>query len=167
VKEARAWCRPLCWPRRWLIRLNARRRGAANGRLSPYGIVDERSRRGLEGKAQAAPTSTLHLAKLVDEFAASEPYTLTAEPGEGVVAYRLHIRREAPAEISTVVGSALDSVAYELALRSKGELTEREEQKTSSSWRPRSIEYDRFFGIGVYPKNHDDRAWCAGASQAG
>ena len=79
-------------------------------------------------KLRRANTHLETLAKLVDDFAATEPYTLDPEPGEGVVAYRLHIRREAPAEISTVVGdvlhnlrSALDSVAYELAVQAKGE----------------------------------------------
>jgi hypothetical protein len=113
-------------------------------------------------KLRRANTHLETLAQLVDEFAATEPYTLTAEPGEGVVAYRLHTR-EAPAEISTVVGdilhnlrSALDSVAYALALHSRGELTEREEQVTAFPWSPSSSRYDRFFGLGVSVENPDD-----------
>ena len=117
-------------------------------------------------KLRRANTHLETLTKLVDDFAASEPYTLDREPGDGPneVAYRLHIRREAPAEISTVVGdvlhnlrSALDSVAYELAVHSKGEpLTEREAQVTAFPWSPSSSEYDRSFGIGVEVKNPDD-----------
>jgi hypothetical protein len=116
-------------------------------------------------KLRRANTHLETLAKLVDEFAASEPYTLDREPGDrpNELAYRLHIRHETPAEISTVIGdvlhnlrSALDSVAYELAVRSKGEpLTGREEQVTAFPWRPSSSEYDRFFGIGVDAKNPD------------
>jgi hypothetical protein len=116
-------------------------------------------------KLGRANTHRETLANLVDEFEESEPYTLTPEPGDkpDEVAYRLRILREAPAEISTVVGdvlhnlrSALDSVAYGLAVHSKGELTEREEQVTGFPWRPNSAEYDRFFGIGVDPKKNPD-----------
>jgi hypothetical protein len=105
------------------------------------------------------------LATLVDEFEASQPYSLTPEPGErpNEVAYRLSIRREAPAEISTVIGdvlhnlrSALDSLAYGLAVQSKGELTEEEEAVISFPWKRSPMEYDRFFGIGVSTKNRDD-----------
>jgi hypothetical protein len=82
-------------------------------------------------KIRRAHTHRKTLEKLVDEFEASQPYTLTPEPGErpNEVAYRLSIRQEAPAEISTVVGdvlhnlrSALDSLAYELAIQCKGGL---------------------------------------------
>jgi hypothetical protein len=74
------------------------------------------------------------LAKLVDEFEASEPYTLTREPGDkpDEVAYRLRILRETPAEISTVIGdvlhnlrSALDSVAYEFGSPVEGRTLDR------------------------------------------
>ena len=87
-------------------------------------------------KLRRASTHRETLARLVAEFQASKPYTLNPEPAEkpDEVAYRLIIRREAPAEISTVVGdvlhnlrSALDSLAYELAVQSKGAaLTKRE-----------------------------------------
>jgi hypothetical protein len=71
--------------------------------------------------------------------------------------------QQTPPEISTVVGdvlhnlrSALDSVAYELAVQSKGELTAREEQVTFFPWCRSPGEYDRFFGIGVDPGKSDE-----------
>ena len=85
---------------------------------------------------------------------------MTSEPSErpNEVAYRLHIRREAPAEISTVVGdvlhnlrSALDSLAYELAVRSKGQaLTKEEERLTSFPWCQHSSEYDGLMRVSLY-----------------
>jgi hypothetical protein len=92
------------------------------------------------------------LEKLVDEFEASEPYTLTPD-------YGLSVRREAPAEISTVIGdvlhnlrSALDSLAHQLAVWSKGQtLTEDEELRTSFPWCKYSSEYDRLMRrVGLY-----------------
>src|SRR4051794_8591179 len=67
------------------------------------------------------------LVSLVAEFKKSEPYTLTPEetddPDE--VAWRFRIVREAPADLSTVIGdllhnlrSALDSLAFALAEQS-------------------------------------------------
>jgi hypothetical protein len=98
------------------------------------------------------------LARLADEFQASEPYTLNPEPGDkpNEIAYRLRIRREAPAHISTVVGdvlhnlrSALDSLAYELAVQSKGAaLTKRESKSDLFPCLLSRITYERFFGAG-------------------
>lgn len=116
-------------------------------------------------KLHRANTHLGTLNKLVDEFEASEPYSLSPEPGDkpDEVAYRLRIMQQTPAEISTVVGdvlhnlrSALDSVAYELAVQSKGELTEREEQVTFFPWCRSPGEYDRFFGMGVDPGKCDE-----------
>jgi hypothetical protein len=102
------------------------------------------------------------LQKLVDEFEASEPYTLTPEPGErpNEMAYRVSIRREAPTEISTVVGdvlhnlrSALDSLAHQLAVWSKGQdLTKKEEQehRPSFPWCQHSSEYDGLMHGSLY-----------------
>jgi hypothetical protein len=96
------------------------------------------------------------LAALVAEFRAGEPYTLkpeqTNEPD--VVAYRLRILREAPADISTVVGdvlhnlrSALDSLAHTLAEQSKGsELTSAETSATEFPICEMPDDYSRFFG---------------------
>jgi hypothetical protein len=109
-------------------------------------------------KLRRAHTHRKTLEKLIDEFEASQPYTLTPEPGErpNEVAYRLSIRREAPAEISTVVGdvlhnlrSALDSLAHELAVQSKGQaLTEEEEFRTSFPWCKHPSQYDRLMRRG-------------------
>ena len=109
-------------------------------------------------KLRRAGTHRETLARLVDEFQASEPYTLDHEPGDkpDEVAYRLHIRREAPAEISTVVGdvlhnlrSALDSLAYELAVQSKGAaLTNRESEVTSFPWVPSRRAYEAILRRG-------------------
>jgi hypothetical protein len=117
-------------------------------------------------KLRRANTHRETLAKLVDEFGASEPYTLDPEPGDrpDEVAYRLRIRREAPAGISTVVGdvlhnlrSALDSLAYELAVQSKGAaLTKRESAVTGFPWVASPREYEGFFGLGVAPRDCDD-----------
>jgi hypothetical protein len=100
------------------------------------------------------------LSRLVDEFESSQPYTLTPEPSDkpNEVAYRLRIRREAPAEISTVVGdvlhnlrSALDSLAYELAVRSKGgALTKEEERRTYFPYCQHSSEYDGLMRVSLY-----------------
>jgi hypothetical protein len=113
-------------------------------------------------KLRRAHTHRKTLEKLVDEFEASQPYTLTPEPGErpNEVAYRLSIRREAPAEISTVVGdvlhnlrSALDSLAHELAVWSKGQaLTEEEEFqfRTSFPWCKHPSDYDGLMRGSLY-----------------
>ena len=112
-------------------------------------------------KLRRASTHRGTLRGLADEFQASEPYTLNPEPGErpNEVAYRLRIRREAPAEISTVVGdvlhnlrSALDSLAYELAVQSKGAaLTRRESEVTYFPCFPSFRAYEGFFGLGDEP----------------
>jgi len=111
-------------------------------------------------KLSRANTHRETLGKLVDEFEASQPYTLTPEPGDkpDEMAYRLRIPKEAPAEISTVVGdvlhnlrSALDSLAYELAVRSKGQaLTKEEERLTSFPWCQHPSEYDGLMQGSLY-----------------
>ena len=77
-------------------------------------------------KLHRANTHLETLNKLVDEFEATEPYSLSPEPGHkpDKAAYRLRIMQQTPPEISTVVGdvlhnlrSAADSVAYELAVQ--------------------------------------------------
>jgi hypothetical protein len=87
---------------------------------------------------------------------------LTPEPGDqpNELAYRLRIHGEVPAEVSTVVGdivhnlrSALDSLAYALAERSKGgPLGKREEQVTFFPWCANATDYELFFGIGSLRK---------------
>jgi hypothetical protein len=111
-------------------------------------------------KLRRANTHRETLNKLVQEFEACRPYTLTPEPGEepNEMPYRLRIRREAPAEISTVIGdvlhnlrSALDSLAYKLAAQSKGQaLTKQEERLTSFPWCQHPSEYDGLMRVSLY-----------------
>jgi hypothetical protein len=65
--------------------------------------------------------------RLVEQFRASQPYSLLPEPTDkpGRVAYRLRITRPVPVAMSTTVGdalhnmrAALESLAFELAGRS-------------------------------------------------
>jgi hypothetical protein len=110
-------------------------------------------------KLRRANTHRENLAQLVNEFETSKPYTLTPEPGDkpDEIAYRLSTR-EAPAEISTVIGdalhnlrSALDSLAYKLAVRSKGKaLTKEEERLTSFPWCQHPSEYDGLMRVSLY-----------------
>jgi hypothetical protein len=77
-------------------------------------------------KADRAQIHLRSLDRLVAEFRASEPYTVVPRPTDtrGRTEYRLHIHKPMPVEISTTIGdilhnlrSALDSLAYEIALR--------------------------------------------------
>ena len=77
-------------------------------------------------KADRAQSHLRSLDRLVAEFRASEPYTVVPRPTDtpGRTEYRLHIHKPMPPEISTTIGdilhnlrSALDSLAYEIALR--------------------------------------------------
>lgn len=108
------------------------------------------------------------LAELVAGFRAGDPYTLTPERTERAdeVAYRLRILREAPADISTVTGdglhnlrSALDSLAYELAVHSTGrDLTVPEQAVTGFPCVQNPRQYDRFFGVDVDGDSEADEA---------
>jgi hypothetical protein len=80
-------------------------------------------------KANRAKEHIDSLSRLLDEFRASGPYSLTAEPTEkaGRLAYRLRFSRPVPATVSTTVGdvlhnlrAALESLAFEVARRSQG-----------------------------------------------
>jgi hypothetical protein len=77
-------------------------------------------------KADRAHNHLRSLGQLVAEFRASEPYAVVSRPTDipGRVEYRLRIHKPMPVEISTTIGdilhnlrSALDSLAYEIALR--------------------------------------------------
>jgi hypothetical protein len=77
-------------------------------------------------KADRAQNHLRSLDRLVAEFRASEPYTVVPRPTDipGRTEYRLHIHKQMPVEIGTTIGdilhnlrSALDSLAYEIALR--------------------------------------------------
>jgi hypothetical protein len=91
---------------------------------------------------------------------------LTPEAGErpNEVAYRLRILRETPGAVSTVVGdvlhnlrSALDSLAYGLAVQPEGKtLTRKEERVTTFPWVASSSEYEDFFGTDVSTRKRDD-----------
>jgi hypothetical protein len=101
------------------------------------------------------------LAGLVAAFKANDPYTLKPEmtdrPDE--VAYRLRVWREAPADISTVIGdvlhnlrSALDALAFEVAVQSVNRtLTKTEEGATEFPICESPDTYDAFFGGGADP----------------
>lgn len=89
-------------------------------------------------KADRAHNHLRSLDRLVAEFRASEPYTVVPRPTDipGRTQYRLHIHKPVPVEISTTIGdilhnlrSALDSLAYEIALRGLNRpMTPREER---------------------------------------
>lgn len=76
------------------------------------------------------------LGKIVAEYQAAKPISMSAEPGDNEVAYRLHISRPVPLDISLAVGdilhnarSALDALVYGLAVDQVGRrLNEREER---------------------------------------
>ena len=80
-------------------------------------------------KANRAKEHIDSLSRLVDEFRALGPYSLTAEPTgkAGRLAYRLRFSRPVPVLVSTTVGdvlhnlrAALESLAFEVARRSEG-----------------------------------------------
>lgn len=80
-------------------------------------------------KASRAKEHIDSLRRLLDEFRASGPYSLTAEPTEKAsrLAYRLRFSRPVPVAVSTTVGDvlhnlrgALESLAFEIARRSQG-----------------------------------------------
>jgi len=80
-------------------------------------------------KADRAQDHLRSLGRQVEEFRASEPYTVVPEPTDtpGRTAYRLRLHKPMPVAISTTVGdvlhnlrSALDSLAYEIARRGRG-----------------------------------------------
>lgn len=127
-------------------------------------------------KMRRADAHRTDLAAMAREFNESEPYTLTREdtgnPEE--VAFRLHIHRETPADISTAIGdvlhnlrSALDSIAFELARRTVGhDLNRRDEQATEFPICRDPDTFSTFFelkrnGRSVRAHLYDDRARAA------
>lgn len=95
------------------------------------------------------------LHRLVDEFRASGPYSLTPEPTEepGRLAYRLRFSKPVPAAIGTMVGDALhnmrgalESLAFEAARRShSGTLTTDQEQASTFPICRSPDAFDAFF----------------------
>jgi hypothetical protein len=80
-------------------------------------------------KANRAKEHIDSLRRQVDDFRASEPYSLKPEPTEkpGRLAYRLRFLKPVPVAISTTVGdvlhnlrAALENLAFEVARRSQG-----------------------------------------------
>ena len=85
-------------------------------------------------KANRAKGHIDSLSRLVDEFRALGPYSLTAEPTEkaGRLAYRLRFSTLVPVAVSTTVGdvlhnlrAALESLAFEVARRQSGRIFDR------------------------------------------
>lgn len=88
------------------------------------------------------------------QYEMSEPYEIVAEPGGivGQTAYRLGILRPVPVELQTTAGDAfhnmrscLDSVAYELAQRYVGTLTEKQQLAAEFPIRATRAEFEDFF----------------------
>jgi hypothetical protein len=112
-------------------------------------------------KLRRADEHLIVVADFFHDFQATEPYTLTPEDTDNPdeVAYRLRVHREAPADLMTVVGdvlhnlgSALDSLAFGLAVRSVDrELTEEEEGATQFPICETPDTYGEFFGDGKRP----------------
>ncbi len=92
-------------------------------------------------KADRAAEHIRSLRGLVDAFMASEPYALAPEPtGEpNRVAYRFYILRPVPSTIQATIGdilsnlrSALESLAFELALMSHGGVLTKAQEAAST-----------------------------------
>jgi hypothetical protein len=92
-------------------------------------------------KANSAKEHIDSLRRRVDEFRASEPYSLTPEPTEKPdrLAYRLRFSKPVPVAISTTVGdvlhnlrAALESLAFEVARRSQGGTLTANQEKAST-----------------------------------
>jgi hypothetical protein len=88
------------------------------------------------------------------QYEMCEPYEIVAEP-TGIAnetAYRLRILKPVPVELQTTAGDAfhnmrscLDSVAYELAARHVGNLTEKQQLAAEFPIRANRAEFDGFF----------------------
>ena len=88
------------------------------------------------------------------QYEMCRPYEIVAEP-TGIAnetAYRFRIRKPVPVELQTTAGDAfhnmrscLDSVAYELAVRHVGNLTEKQQLAAEFPIRATRSEFDDFF----------------------
>ena len=92
-------------------------------------------------KANRAKEHIDSLRRLVGEFRASSPYSLTPEPTDipGRLAYRLRFTNPVPVVISTTVGdvlhnlrAALENLAFEVALRSQSKPLSPSQEKASA-----------------------------------
>ena len=108
--------------------------------------------------------------RLVEQFRASQPYSVLPEPTDrpGRVAYRLRIARPVPVAIGTTVGdalhnmrAALESLAFEMAGRSHAaRLTAAQERASTFPIRQSPVSFDAFFE-GRRTTLYDDRARAA------
>jgi hypothetical protein len=106
-------------------------------------------------KANRAKEHIDSLRRLVDEFRASGPYSLTPEPTEtpGRLAYRLRFSKPVPVRISTTIGdalhnlrAALENLAFEVARRSAGGALDPDlEDKSTFPIRKTPELFDAFF----------------------
>jgi hypothetical protein len=94
------------------------------------------------------------LRRVVDAYRAAKPCEIVPEPTDapGRTAYRVRIRQQVPVVVSTIVGDvhnmrpALDSVAYEMAVRHLGRtLTRKELVATAFPICETPQEFDDFF----------------------
>jgi hypothetical protein len=121
-------------------------------------------------KANRAKEHIDSLRRLVDEFRASGPYSLTPEPTEtpGRLAYRLRFSKLIPVRISTTIGdalhnlrAALENLAFEVARRSAGGALDPDlEDKTTFPIRKNPELFDAFFK-GKRELLYDSRAKAA------
>jgi hypothetical protein len=106
-------------------------------------------------KADRAQDHLRSLDRLVAEFRASGPYTVDPQPTDipGRTEYRLHVHKPMPVEIGTTIGdilhnlrSALDSLAYDIALRGLDRpLTPEEERACVFPVTATPERFDQFF----------------------
>jgi hypothetical protein len=121
-------------------------------------------------KANRAKEHLDALGRLVDEFRASGPYSLTAEPTEkvGRLAYRLRFSTPVPVAVSVTVGdvlhnlrAALESLAFEVARCSQGgSLTAAQEKASTFPICQTPQAFDAFFK-GMKGRLYDSRARAA------
>jgi hypothetical protein len=105
-------------------------------------------------KAARARKHVQDILAMAMQYERREPFEIVAEP-TGIAnetAYRFRIRKPVPVEFQTAAGdvfhnmrSCLDSVAYELAVRHVGDLTEKQQLAAEFPIRATRPEFDGFF----------------------
>ena len=105
-------------------------------------------------KASRAGEHLDRLRREVDEFRASEPYSVTPEPTDNpnVTAYRLRYHRDVPPALSATVGdvvhnlrAALENLAFEVARQDQGgTLSPKQEWASTFPIRKSPEDFDRF-----------------------
>lgn len=119
-------------------------------------------------KANRAKEHLEDLRRQVDEFRASEPYSLTPEPTDtpNRTAYRLKFRRPFPVRISATIGdilhnlrAGLESLAYEVARRCHdGSVPTKQERQATFPICATPEAFERFFQTSRRMGLYDDRA---------